>query len=501
MSEQHAKAAPGPTDPIEARQHKLAAIREAGLDPYPHVFPRTDKAGALQDKYAALENGAETQDIVTVAGRIMAMRNNGLFIDLMDASGKIQVFCHKDSMPADQLSKLDFLDIGDIVGATGTVRRTPRGELSVRAGTIDILTKSTLPLPEKYHGLSDVEQRYRQRYLDLIMNEESRNRLRTRSKIVSMIRRYMDGMGALEVETPNLHPIMGGASAKPFMTHHNALDATFYLRVAPELYLKRLLVGGFADGVYEIGRCFRNEGISPKHNPEFTSIEGYHLYKDYNDMMDLVENLVRSLVLEIHGKTAIEYNGKTIDFGPAWQRKSMAQLVKDEAGVDFMAIPDAAGAHEASKTLQIATDPKWSWGQVLENVFNERVEHTLIQPTHVTDHPLDISPLAKSHRSDPRLVERFESFVNGWEIANAFTELNDPAVQRERFESQMAARDGGDEEAQMLDEDFITALSYGLPPCGGWGLGIDRLCMLLTDAHNIREVINFPTLKPVKIQD
>ncbi|MBU0859795.1 MAG: lysine--tRNA ligase, partial [Alphaproteobacteria bacterium] len=345
---------------------------------------------------------------------------------------------------------------------------------------------------------SDVEQRYRQRYLDLIMNDESRNRLRTRSRIVSLIRRYMDGMGALEVETPNLHPILGGASAKPFMTHHNALDATFYLRVAPELYLKRLLVGGFADGVYEIGRCFRNEGISPKHNPEFTSIEGYHLYKDYNDMMDLVETLVASIVKEIHGTTTIQYGEHTIDFGTPWPRKTMAELVKDATGIDFMNLPDAAAAHAASKAAGLPTDPKWNWGQIMENAFNERVEHTLIQPTHVTDHPLEISPLAKTHRDNPRLVERFESFINGWEIANAFTELNDPAVQRERFNMQVEAREGGDEEAQMLDEDFITALGYGLPPCGGWGLGIDRLCMLLTDATNIREVINFPTLKPVK---
>lgn len=498
MSEASAKTTAGITDPLAARQQKLSAMRDAGIDPYPYVFPREHMAGDLQKKYEALENGAETEDRVTVAGRIMAMRNNGLFIDLMDTSGKIQVFSHKDSMPEEQLAKLAFLDIGDIVGATGTVRRTPRGELSVRAVAIDLLTKSTLPLPEKYHGLADVEQRYRQRYLDLIMNEDSRNRLRARSRIVGLIRRYMDDMGALEVETPMLHPIMGGASAKPFVTHHNALDADFFLRVAPELYLKRLLVGGFAEGVYEIGRCFRNEGISPKHNPEFTSIEGYHLYKDYNDMMDLVEGLVRTIVQAIHGTTAIQYGDKTIDFGSPWPRKTMAQLVQDATGIDFMALPDAAAAHEASKKIGLPTDPKWNWGQVLENAFNERVEHTLIQPTHVTDHPLDISPLAKTHRDNPRLVERFESFINGWEIANAFTELNDPAVQRARFGAQVEAREQGDEEAQMLDEDFIAALGYGLPPCGGWGLGIDRLCMLLTDATNIREVINFPTLKPAK---
>jgi lysyl-tRNA synthetase class 2 len=330
------------------------------------------------------------------------------------------------------------------------------------------------------------------------MNEESRVRLRNRSRILAAIRRYMDEYGAIEVETPNLHPIMGGASAKPFVTHHNALDSDFFLRVAPELYLKRLLVGGLADGVFEIGRCFRNEGISPKHNPEFTSIEGYHLYKDYKDMMDLVEGLVRAVAQEIHGTTVVQYGDKTIDFGEPWPRKSMAQMVQDATGVDFMAITTDADAHAASAKLGIKTDPKWGWGKVMENVFAERVEASLIQPTHVTDFPLEISPLAKSHRDNPRLVERFESYVNGWEIANAFTELNDPAVQRERFMGQVAARENGDEEAQMLDEDYITALCYGLPPCGGWGLGIDRLCMLLTDATNIREVINFPTLKPVK---
>lgn len=499
MSEVSAKTAPAATtDPIEARQRKLAAIREAGLDPYPYSFPRTAQAGELQDKYETLENGAETQDVVAVAGRIMAMRNNGLFIDLQDASGKIQVFCHKDSMAAAQLAKLDLMDIGDVVGAKGTVRRTPRGELSVRATEIDVLTKSMLPLPEKYHGLADVEQRYRQRYLDLIVNDEARQRLRTRARIVAGIRRFMNDMGAIEVETPMLHPIMGGASARPFITHHNALDADFYLRVAPELYLKRLLVGGFADAVYEIGRCFRNEGISPKHNPEFTSIEGYHLYKDYKDMMDLIENLVYTLVTEIHGTPTIRYGDKTIDFSTPWPRKTMAELVREATGIDFMALPDAAAAHAASKEAGLPTDPQWNWGQVLENAFNERVEHTLIQPIHVTEHPLDISPLAKTHRDNPRLTERFESFINGWEIANAFTELNDPAVQRARFDAQVEAREAGDDEAQMLDEDFITALSYGLPPCGGWGLGIDRLCMLLTDAPNIREVINFPTLKPVK---
>lgn len=486
------------TDPAAAKKRKLGALIETGQNPYVYTFPRTHKAGELQTQYEGIEPGTETLDQVSVAGRVMAMRNNGLFIDIQDPSGRIQIFSHKDSMAEDQLKMLEYIDIGDIVGATGTIRRTPRGELSVRASSIQVLTKSLLPLPEKYHGLTDVEQRYRQRYLDLIMNEDSRETLRTRSKIITFIREYMNARGDIEVETPMLHPIMGGASAKPFVTHHNALDSDFFLRVAPELYLKRLVVGGLADGVYEINRCFRNEGISYKHNPEFTSIEGYHAYTDYKDMMDLVEDLVRQAVMHVHGTAILTYGEHEIDFSKKWPRLSMAEAVKNVTNVDFYAFDTKEAAHEAAQKLGLKPDPKFSWGQVLEFVFAEKVEPSLIQPHHITDYPLEISPLAKSHRDDPRLVERFESFVNGWEIANAFTELNDPAVQRARFESQVAQREAGDEEAQMLDEDFITALEYGLPPCGGWGMGIDRLVMLLTNSHNIRQVIAFPTLKPLK---
>lgn len=478
------------------RLKTVAGLREKGVEPYPYKYEPTHLAQALQDQYKDLEDGTETQDGVVVAGRIMAMRNNGMFIDLMDTSGKIQVFSHKDSMDEAAREILADLDIGDIVGAVGTIRRTPRGELSVRATQIDLLSKSLLPLPEKYHGLSDVETRYRQRYLDLIMNEESRDTLRARSKVISLIRRYMDDMGALEVETPILQPIMGGASAKPFTTHHNALDSEFYLRVAPELYLKRLLVGGFAEGVYEIGRLFRNEGISPKHNPEFTTIEGYHLYKDYNDMMDLVENLVQFIAMELHGSTTVQYGDYEIDFSGPWKRASMVDLVTEETGVDFMTFKDADAAKAAAKDLGVHIDDGASWGKIVEEVFGEKVEHKLIQPTHVLDHPMDISPLAKTNRNNPRLVERFESFVNGWEISNAFSELNDPVVQQERFEAQVAERDAGDEEAQMLDEDYVTSLEYGLPPTGGWGMGIDRLVMILTGSTNIRDVICFPTLKP-----
>ncbi len=487
------------TDPRAAKQAKLDALREVGIEAYPHEFKPSHKAQAVQDKYAELADGTDTDDIVTVAGRIHAMRNNGMFIDLRDASGKIQIFCHKDRTDAAELEKLKTYDIGDIIGVKGKVRRTPRGELSVAALELTMLTKSLLPLPEKYHGLSDIETRYRQRYVDLIMNEEARDVLRTRSKILKSIRSYMDDeIGAVEVETPILHPIMGGATAKPFTTHHNALGTDFYLRVAPELYLKRLIVGGFSSDVYEIGRLFRNEGISPKHNPEFTSIEGYHAYKDYHDMMDLVEGLVQYCVQAVHGTLKIKVGENEIDFSGPWPRKSMCGLIEEATGFDFLSLDNADEARAKAKELGVHVDDKAHWGKVVETMFEEKVEGDLVQPIHVTDHPFEISPLAKTHRDNPRLVERFESFVNTWEIANAFTELNDPKVQRERFEGQVSEREAGDDEAQMLDEDYITALEYGLPPTGGWGLGIDRLVMILTNSSNIRDVILFPTLKPLK---
>jgi lysyl-tRNA synthetase, class II len=484
-------------DPFRrVRLDKLETLRHMGIDPYPVGFSREHQAAELDRRYADIPAGTETGDRVRVAGRIRAMRNSGMFIDLHDASGKIQIFSHKDYLRAEDLPLLKLLDIGDLIGVEGFVRRTPRGELTVNAEHLTMLAKALRPLPEKYHGLADIELRYRQRYLDLIMNPQSRETLRRRSRIVAAMRGWLIEHGYLEVETPMLHTIPGGAAAKPFITHHNALDIDLYLRIAPELHLKRLVVGGLADKVFEINRCFRNEGLSPRHNPEFTSLELYEAYSDYTGMMDLTERIVAHVAEEAAGGLKISYGGTLIDLTPPWPRRSMAELVLEATGVDFLAIADAAAAREAARHLGAAIAGGENWGQSLEAVFGARVEDQLIQPVHVTGFPRDISPLAKADRDDPRLVERFETYVYGWEIANAFSELNDPLDQRARFEAQMMARAAGDEEAQPLDEDYVTALEYGLPPCGGLGIGIDRLVMLLTDSPSIRDVIAFPTLRP-----
>jgi len=484
-------------DPLRAvRLAKLDGLKALGIDPYPYEFSRTDEAATLELRHAALAPGAETGEQVRVAGRIRAMRNSGMFIDLHDASGKIQVFCHRDYLDPQSLAALRLLDIGDMIGVEGLVRRTPRGELTVNATSIAVLAKTLRPLPEKYHGLADVELRYRQRYLDLIMNPESRETLRRRSRIVAGLRSHLLARGYLEVETPMLHTIPGGASAKPFVTHHNALDIDLYLRIAPELHLKRLVVGGLADKVFEINRCFRNEGLSPRHNPEFTSLELYEAYVDYHAMMRLAEELVIAGAEAVLGSLQISYGGTEIDLSPPWPRRSMAELVEAATGVDFLRFDDAETARRAARDVGAALTGGENWGQTLEAVFAARVEDRLIAPTHVTGFPRDISPLAKADRSDPRLAERFETYIHGWEVANAFSELTDPQDQRARFEAQMQARAAGDEEAQLLDEDYVAALEYGLPPCGGLGIGIDRLVMLLTDSPSIRDVIAFPTLRP-----
>jgi lysyl-tRNA synthetase class 2 len=484
-------------DPLRSvRIAKRESLKARGIDPYPYSFARTHETGQLERHYAGLAACAETEDKVRVAGRIRAMRNSGMFIDLHDASGKIQVFCHKDVLGSEGLGIVRLLDIGDLIGVEGLVRRTPRGELTVNASNITVLAKALRPLPEKYHGLADIELRYRQRYLDLIMSFQSRETLLRRSQVVAAMRNHLTKRGYIEVETPMLHTIPGGASAKPFVTHHNTLDINLYLRIAPELHLKRLLVGGFADKLFEINRCFRNEGLSPRHNPEFTSLELYEAYVDYTAMMELTEELVTAVAEAVLGTLRISYGGIEIDLSAPWPRRSMAELVHEATGIDFLGLPSAEAAREAAANVGAALTGTENWGQALEAAFAAQVEETLIQPVHVTGFPRDISPLAKADRHDPRLVERFETYIYGWEIANAFSELTDPDDQRERFAAQMRARAAGDEEAQPLDEDYVIALEYGLPPCGGLGIGIDRLVMLLTDSPSIRDVIAFPTLRP-----
>jgi lysyl-tRNA synthetase, class II len=479
-----------------ARLEKLTALRRLGVEPYPYSFPVTATAAALDGKYPELAAGAKTEDTVAVAGRVRATRNNGMFVDLHDATGKIQIFNHADFLPAEQLQLLRLLDIGDIIGVNGKVRRTPRGELTVNATRLTLLTKSLLPLPEKYHGLADIETRYRQRYLDLIMSAASRDTLRNRSRIIATIRRLLTARGFLEVETPMLQAIPGGAAAKPFITHHHTLDIDLYLRISPELYLKRLLVGGISDRVFEINRNFRNEGISPRHNPEFTLLELYQAYVDYYAMMELTELLVAETAHDVCGGTRITYQNQAIDLTPPWSRRSMADLVLEHTGIDFLAIESAAAARSEARRLGLEIPDTATWGHALYAVFEARVEATLIQPIHVTGFPRDISPLTKADRDDPRLTERFETFIHGGEYANAYSELNDPLDQLARFEAQMHERELGDEEAQRLDKDFLTALEYGMPPAGGLGIGIDRLVMLLTDSASIRDVIAFPTLRP-----
>lgn len=480
----------------EGRIEKLAQWRDQGVNPYPYHFEKTHTNAILQEQYKDLEAGIETENVVQVAGRLMAIRNSGMFIDLQDPSGKLQVFCHKENLSPEKLEALKLLDIGDMAGFTGTIRRTPRGELSVKVTDFQLLSKSLLPLPEKYHGLTDVETRYRQRYLDLIMNPESRDTLRKRSLIVTEIRKFLLGKDFLEVETPMLQTIAGGAAARPFVTHHNTLDIDMYLRIAPELFLKRLIVGGIAEKVFEMNRNFRNEGISPKHNPEFTMMELYQAYADYNDMMDLIEEMVTTVAQNVLGSLEIEFQGTPISLARPWARKTMVQATLEKTGVDFAQIETAEDARAKAKELHVHVEAKDSWGKVLEKVFEEKVEPELIQPTHIIDYPRETSPLAKVHRDNPRLVERFETRVYGWEIANAFSELSDPLDQRARFEAQLQEREHGDDEAHQMDEDYVTALEYGMPPTGGLGVGIDRLIMLLTNSPNIRDVIAFPTLKP-----
>lgn len=485
------------------RLEKLQKIKEKGINPYPYNFDRTHKSIELHEKYKDLANGSETTDEVTVCGRVHNERNDWMFIDLYDEEGKIQLYLDKNHLQNDILDLLPLLDKGDFIGAVGTVRRTSRGELSIKTTKITILSKSLLPLPEiiegkkRRLGIHDIEKRYRQRYLDLIVNPEPRETLRKRAKIVSEIRSYLNQRDYLEIDTPVLQTEAGGAEARPFTTHHNALDLDLYLRIATELHLKRLIVGGY-EKVYEMGRVFRNEGISTKHNPEFTSIELYAAYADYNDMMDLTEDLIKHVAKTIIGTLQIEYQGKQINLEEKWKRVSMIDLIKEHTGIDFSSsIGNALLAKENAAKIGVKVDDTLSAGEIITEVFEERVESKLIQPTFVIDYPVEVSPLAKKHRSQEGLVERFEMYMNGWELANAFSELTDPLDQRARFEEQALKKEKGNEEAHSMDVDFVTALEYAMPPTGGLGIGIDRLVMILTNSASIRDVIAFPTMKPL----
>lgn len=482
----------GESELIRVRWEKLNELKKQGIPVYGGRFPFTHQAQEIVKNFESLE-GEE----VSIAGRLMAKRGHGKasFGNLQDSSGQIQIYVRMNDVGEETYRLFQKLDIGDIIGISGSVFRTRKGEITVSARELKLLTKSLRPLPEKWHGLKDVELRYRQRYLDLIVNPEVKDVFVTRSRIVSTIRSFMEERGFLEVETPMMHPVAGGAAARPFMTHHNALDIDLFLRIAPELYLKRLLVGGLGK-VFEINRNFRNEGISTKHNPEFTMLEAYQAYADYKDMMDLTEELVVHVVRTVLNSTVVTYEGKEINFAPPWPRVPMLKAIKDYAGVDFNSARSAEEAYKLVRDLELELEPGSSWGEIVNEVFEQLVEPKLIQPTFIIDYPVEISPLAKRKVDNPALTYRFELFIYGREIANAFSELNDPVDQRERFSEQVKKRAAGDEEAHMMDEDFITALEYGMPPAGGLGIGIDRLVMLLTDSPSIRDVILFPLLKP-----
>lgn len=481
---------------MQVRLDKMHKIEEKGLKPFGYRYEYTHRSGDVKEQFDALSE-AETE--VKLAGRVMAIRGHGktCFMDMQDKDGRIQVYVRKDVLGEDNYALIKMMDIGDTVGVTGTVFRTHMGEVSIKASALEMLSKSLRPLPEKWHGLKDVETRYRQRYVDLIVNPDVRDTFVKRSQIIRSVRNVLDSHGFLEVETPILNTIAGGAAARPFISYHNALDMQVYMRIAPELYLKRLIVGGM-DRVYELGRVFRNEGIDNRHNPEFTSVEIYQAFADYRDMMDLTEEVVVKTAEEVLGTTKIVYEGTEIELASPWKRISMIDAVKEYAGKDFTNVTDLEEARAMAKEINVEVEPTWGIGKIINACFEEYVEDKLIQPTFITGHPKEISPLAKSNPENPEITDRFEAFIYGREICNGFTELNDPIDQRERFLKQVEERANGDEEANMMDEDFVTALEYGLPPTGGLGIGIDRLVMFLTNSSTIRDVLFFPTMKPLK---
>ena len=478
---------------IKVRREKLAQFRSEGKDPFEITsFNTTHYSQEIIDGFDELEGRN-----AVLAGRIMSKRIMGKasFAHILDSKGQIQIYVQVNELGEEEYNNFKVYDIGDIIGVEGEVFRTKKGEISIKAHKITLLAKSLRPLPEKWHGLKDVDIRYRQRYLDLIVNPEVRRTFEIRSKVIKAIRNYLDERGFLEVETPILHTTAGGAAARPFITHHNTLDIDMYMRIATELHLKRLIVGGF-DKVYEIGRIFRNEGMSIKHNPEFTSIELYQAYTDYHGMMKLTEEMISQVAQEVLGTLRLSYQGEEIDLTPPWDRITMIDAVKKYTGVDFSQISADEDARKAALEIGVHVEPNDTWGKTLNKVFEEKVEDQLVQPTFIMDYPIEVSPLAKKKKEDPRLTYRFELFITRREMANAFSELNDPIDQRERFLEQAKQRASGDEEAHMMDEDFVNALEVGMPPTGGLGIGIDRLIMLLTDSYSIRDVILFPTMKP-----
>ena len=480
---------------MQVRIDKMHKIEEHGWKPFGYRFLYTHRAADIAAQFDEL---SEKETEVKMAGRIMAIRGHGktCFMDMQDKTGRIQVYVRKDVIGEENYALIKLMDIGDTVGITGTAFRTHMGELSIKANSVEMLSKSLRPLPEKWHGLKDVETRYRQRYVDLIVNPEVRDTFVKRSQIIRSVREVLDSHDFLEVETPILNTIAGGAAARPFISYHNALDMQVYMRIAPELYLKRLIVGGM-DRVYEMGRVFRNEGIDNRHNPEFTSVEIYQAFADYRDMMDLTEEVVVKTAEKVLGTTTINYEGTTIELASPWKRMSMIEAVKEYSGKDFTDVTDLEEARAIAKELNVAIEPSFGIGKIINACFEEYVEDKLIQPTFITGHPKEISPLAKSNPANPEITDRFEAYIYGREICNGFTELNDPIDQKERFLKQVEERANGDEEANMMDEDFVNALEYGLPPTGGLGIGIDRLVMFLTNSSTIRDVLFFPTMKPL----
>lgn len=480
---------------MQVRINKMHQIEEHGWKPFGHKFEVANYSGDINQNFEEL---AANETVVRVAGRIMAIRGHGktCFMDMQDKDGRIQLYVRKDAIGEEKYALIKLLDIGDIIGVSGTVFRTHMGELSVKAVDVEILSKSLRPLPEKWHGLKDVDTRYRQRYVDLIVNPKVRRTFVLRSKIIKSLREILDDNGYLEVETPIMNTIPGGAAARPFITYHNALDMQLYLRIATELHLKRLVVGGF-DRVYELGRVFRNEGIDIKHNPEFTSVEIYQAYGDYTDMMDLTEKIISEIAQKVLGTMKITYEGQEIDLTPPWPRLSMIEAVAKYTGQNFEGVTDVETARKMADAIHVEYEPTFGVGKIINACFDEYVEDKLIQPVFITGHPKEISPLAKSNPDNPEITDRFEGYIYGREMCNGFTELNDPIDQRERFLKQVEERNAGDEEANMMDEDFLNALEHGLPPTGGLGIGVDRLVMLLTDSSSIRDVLLFPTMKNI----